>query len=181
LKDQVRLRYAPSPADGDRIDAGQLKIGYEGENYLGYCVDLTHYAGSCSATEQSYTVLNNADEVAYLFDQHADGVANGDQAAALQVAIWEVLFETGPSFDVTTGVMRISDNATVAALANSWLGDLVNLTTPYLPQHILKVLDCSGRCSSKQDVLIGMGYIPEPATAAIFLGGGVLALLRRRR
>ncbi len=176
-KAAVRIEADGMLADGKTVHAGQLRLRYQDESYLGWCVDLDHYTGTDEVEEWSYSTLNNADEVAYLFETYADDVVSGRDAAGLQAAIWEVINETSGTFDVTDGYFQIRNNGAAVQEAN---GLLATLPGSYTPQTELLVL----HSDTKQDVLIGTGRpnpVPEPATVVLLLAGGAFAVHRRRK
>jgi hypothetical protein len=173
----VKIHSEGSLADGLRVRSGQARITWNDEDYLAYCVDIDHYIGSSDVTPISALSLNNGDLASWLFNTHADDVDSSLSAAALGVAIWEVINETDSTFDVTknAGQFSISRNDNVTAAANDLLA---GLPTSYLPDPTPIVL----HSDTKQDVMIrGEGQpVPEPATMAMVALGGLGALLRRR-
>jgi hypothetical protein len=165
--------YAPGLlANNLTVNAGQMKITYNQDNFLAYCVDLNQYAGNGAAAPVSVATLNHGAEIAYLFDTYANSVDSNVKAAALAVSIWEVLTETGDTFDVLHGDFRISNNASVATAAGLMLS---TVPVSYTPTGWPTVLH--GDCV--QDMLIAT-VVPEPATLSVLALGG-LCLLRRRR
>ena len=174
LYSKVTLHAAGSPANGRRVSAGQYLISYEGADYASYCVDIYHYAGSSEVTELPIDSLNNGDLVAFLFETYSEDVEDNIDAAALGVAIWEVIFETSDNFDVTDGYLSITGNSAVAQAANDLLSTLPD---SYQTQWDMLVLhsDC------KQDMIIPGSPIPEPATLMVISLGAVGLIIRRRR
>lgn len=155
--------------------AGELLVEYGGQNYAGYCVDIYQHAASGPVNEWDVEDLNNGDMVAYLYEHHTGEVDTGLEAAALQVAIWEVLTEDeGNPFNASAGCFHITQNKHVAKKANEWLADLPD---SYHTSFDLVVL----QSDTRQDILVSGGpVVPEPATWSL-LAFGAVALLRRRR
>ncbi len=173
LSSQVRLHASGLLADNLKTPAGQLKVTYENTDYLAYCVDLNHYAKSANMTPESISVLNNSDMVAWLFDTYAYGVTTGTEAAALNVAIWEVLYETNDAFNAGTGYFWVSENQNVLDEANVLLASLDSMPTNYTPSNGLMVLDGL----NAQDVVV-----PEPTSLGLLgIGAGCFIVKRRRR
>jgi hypothetical protein len=94
--------------------------------------------------------------------------ANTQMAEAFSAAIWEIIYETDPTWDVTTGTGFYA-NIEQAATANSWLAQL-NGDTAFFAQNLVATSTPDG-----QDYVV---QVPEPATMAILAMGGLL--LRRR-
>jgi len=164
-----------------RTSAGQVKLRYQDVDYLGHCVDVFDYSGSAEVTEASYTTLRNGDEIAYLFETNSPGITSREQAAGLQVAIWELLYENNTTldFNLDSGNFKITNNNVIDD-ANGMLDYMrANMPDNYLPTLDLLVL----RTPCKQDMLIGRNtpVIPEPATVTLLAIGGLLILKRRRR
>ena len=168
-------------ADNLTVYAGPEQILYQNTQYLGYCVDLNHYAGTSQVTEVSALTWPNGNKLVYLYDTYAPTVTTSLQAAALQTAIWEVISEpaAGP-FDVTKGNFYITGNDAVATLANQWLA---TLPSTYNPTQIPTILDSS----ANQSFLVGKwegvnNPVPEPCTMALLaVGGSCLLLVARRK
>jgi hypothetical protein len=95
--------------------------------------------------------------------------ANKQMAEAFNAAIWEIVYETDTTWDVTSGTGFYATGIEQAATANLWLSQL-NGDARYLANGLVATSTLDG-----QDFLV-----PEPATICM-LGLGGLALLRKRR
>ncbi len=98
--------------------------------------------------------------------------ANTQMAEAFNVAIWEIIYETDPTWDVTSGAgFHVAGGVEQAATANLWLSQL-NGDTAYFANNLYAVSVNGG-----QDYMV---QIPEPATLSL-LAVGAAALLRKRK
>ncbi|MDP4528523.1 PEP-CTERM sorting domain-containing protein [Alkalimonas delamerensis] len=106
------------------------------------------------------------------------GTASSNNAA-FQLALWEIVHETAPSWDLTQGSFTTSTNGAVLDLASGWLQSLDSIES----QFSLYVLTNAN--SQNQLVFSGVPLdtptsVPAPATLGLF-GLGALLLLRRRK
>ena len=92
-------------------------------------------------------------------------------AEAFGVALWEIIYETDPTWDVTSGTGFHATGIEQAATANLWLSQLDG-DTAYFANNLVATSSPYG-----QDFLI---QIPEPMTV-IMLGLGTLSVVRRRK
>lgn len=155
-----------------------------------YCVDLNHYIDvpgtykydpdpmSTWSAPGGGGASGTGGFAAWLYNEYAATVTTANKAA-LQVAIWEVLYETdeketGFAWDATSGSgFSISNNASVAAQANLYLASIGSKAEATW----LRLDD--GLNNRTQD-LIGPAPVPEPGTL-LLLGSGIAALRLRRR
>ena len=165
-------------ADGLTVYAGQEYVNFDGNNYIGYCVDLNHYSTSADVIVKPVTEYAGGvrgREIAYLFNTYASGVTTGSQAAALGVAIWELVAETTSTLDVTSGYFYITGNDGVAADANVLLADADNHSL----YSVLNMPVVFYSPTAQSFVVAGENDIPEPATMSL-LALGSLVILRRK-
>ena len=152
------------------VYTGELLIGYQGQDYSSYCVDIYQNVTTCEVTEMPVTSLQNGDMVAYLYENLAGQVDTSLEAASLQVAIWELVFEAeGNCLDVESGQFYITDNAAVALAAEEILASLPDCYSAAATTMVL-------HSGAFQDVLV-----PEPACLSLIVAGALLVIGRRRR
>jgi hypothetical protein len=152
---------------------------------LGYCVDLYHWAGwneevTITTTDVLPTagVPANVDpeagyRAAYLYARNQlDKTLSAVESAALQVAIWEVLYDTA-SPNLTSGQFRLTSGGLVQTIAQGYLDDLMANNGKATALFFLAV-------DGKQSFIT---MVPEPASLFLF-GSGLLSLgvmAKRRR
>ena len=173
------------PAYDDRIWAGCYVIDVENivEDYAGFCMDVTLDPAQSSFV--SHTAMSVSSDFEYMwgtyYDDIFDGAGNDSvEAAAFQLAVWEIVHEGSGTYDVSTGDFYLSalntgsannNGATMASLiaqANIYL-DSGSWTT----RATLAALTADGY----QPLLVA---IPEPATMSLLALSG-MAMLRGRR
>jgi hypothetical protein len=170
---------------------GQIAITWDNQTYLGYCVDLfsDFYLGDSwtvtqrnmsalptggpadSAFNPPYAAANSGAHAAWIANTYAPTVDSGDDAAALQLALWRTVF---PNLE-TSWFHFGSDWDAIYTQANGWYNEGVNHTSEAI------WLDAQNQDRS-QDFVIPQA-VPEPASMAL-VGSGMLGLagvLRRRR
>ena len=175
LTSSVTFHGAGLITDGATMDVGRYQITYQQTAYEAYCVDADHWLSTTEVTEQSVDSLTNGGLVAYLYETYAPAVTDGTAAAALGVAIWEVIHENvDPAFDITSGRVYITGNDPVVQAANAMLATLpgsYESTTDLIVLH----------SDEHQDLLISASSVPEPFSLALLVVGAPLAVLRGRR
>jgi PEP-CTERM motif len=166
------------------LQAGEFVGTLNGASFMTYCTELTQEA-SFNVNYNDYTAVSGVTAwgaakslaIDHLMSAVLGGgfPTNADQSVAVQAAIWEILYETGPTYDFSTG---------------SFTATSVNATT----QGILDALDFSFAASypitvhvdqlqspSAQDFLV-VTEVPEPSTYALMFAGLVsVGFVARRR
>jgi len=105
-------------------------------------------------------------------------------SAAVQLAIWEIKYETAPGYDLATGAFQASGGTGSVALAQSYLnhlGDPANQPSKYIVSLLTSPIE--------QDFVTAtprppreVGKIPEPSALPLLgLGMAAMLLARRRR
>lgn len=171
----------------------EFQLELNGFDAVGYCVDLFQSinTGTFNVTTEDPALTTAALRAAWLLGTYAPGLGRWDspfsdkiQITALQLAIWEVTYDTVSSeYDLASGnyvLHSVSTSATnqanVFSAANTYLSSIPGtINWDGLNQSWL------AKSSTKQDLIVGS--TPEPASM-ILMGSGLLFGLgayRRRR
>lgn len=164
--------------------AGQFTGLLNGNSFVTYCTDLAQ-SFSFNTNYTDYTVVSGVsawgaqrsldldrwiswnDQFAYPTD--------AAMSAAVQAAVWEILYETSGSYDLAGGtfVATSGDSATQTWMNSvNWAG----LSSVNVTQHVDQLYS-----REHQDFLV-MTAVPEPSTYALFAAGlaGIGFIARRR-
>lgn len=162
--------------------------------FAGFCIDLhdsisnnsTHtftLVDLADAPDGTYTMgTERASRIRELYGRHHGSVNNAATAAAFQVAVWEIIYESNAgvpahgTYDVSVGDFRVSNikntsGSALTTLANSWLNS-IDGTGP-------KALLGAFTNDNVQDFLAPT--IPAPGAALLgIIGMGVIGWIKRR-
>jgi hypothetical protein len=112
-------------------------------------------------------------------------LASNAQSAGFQLALWEILYETSGTFDLTSGSFRQTRSGEASTEANAEANDfLAALEGPITQRYRLTFFESGTNAQGAQlsQNLVTVSEIPLPPAAALLLAGvGGLAAIRRRR
>lgn len=164
--------------------AGQFTGLLNGNSFVTYCTDLsqtfqfnvnyTDYSVVDGVAAWGATRSNDLDKL--MSAAIASGVpTDAAQSAAIQAAVWEVLYETGGSYDLSAGTfIATSTDVSTQSYINSvnWAGIMAGPVTHNVDQLYSR---------EHQDFLVTTP-VPEPGTYALFVAGlaGIGFVARRR-
>ena len=168
LQKNVKVNYQGNKMT---LRAGVNNLLIDGRPFASYRVDLDHRLSHkpWQATLEPLTSINGGRQAAYLWKTFAADVKNKDQAAGLQLAIWEVLSDGGGELDFTSGNFRVLDKKGPLETASDYLAATPAVIASLPPARIL-------HADQSQDFLV-----PEPAAWLFFLATAAGLLPFRRR
>ncbi len=170
---------------GQQTSAGGFTGVFNGSNFLSYCIELaqqfsfgTNYTNYsvvpvASAPNTSPMGATQAMDLAKLVAAHFSGsFASTTLTGAMQLAIWEIVYETSGTYGLTGGTFEVtsSNDAAAVAQANTWLAGLGNLTA-------MAPIIALGSADTQDFITI----IPVPPSLALFAGGLLFGLWGVRR
>jgi hypothetical protein len=182
----IRVMSGTTTLFNGTVAAGELNWAWLGAtpagyatNFFTYCIDALNYLRDpqlvtlrASSEISPATNPSAGAKVAWLFEAFADGIRSGGtntQAAALQVAIWEAMYDA--TQNLTGGTFRLNTTGAVREQANAYLTALYS--APY-----------SGHSTTWLDTQAGQDQItrrsiPEPSTLLLLIAAGVFMGRRR--
>jgi hypothetical protein len=164
---------------------GGTGLGTQVPNW-GFCIELTQPAANgwqnviplAEAPLPREPLYNTpmgdekADYIRELWGRNFDPAwatgSDREMAEAFNAAMWEIIYETDSTWDVTAGEGFYTIGVQQADLANTWLSQL-NGDIAYFAPNLVVISD-------GQDYLV---QVPEPMTIA-FLAIGAVAVLRKK-
>ena len=184
------LHFAGSPFDNRGVRAGEFKLTGTDlttagpVSFLTYCVDIFNsltVPGTFNIAPLSTLFSGTkATNITKLLTN--TNPATADQSAAVQLAVWEIAFETGPAYNVNSGAnqgafwMTGGTSGAARTLANSYLASLPSWSVSTTQRAQLLY----SRTNQSQ---VFLAAIPEPETWAMMVFGFLLvgSTLRRRK
>jgi hypothetical protein len=185
------IKYVPTNLSLN-VQIGRLKLvgkevpSNDPVSFLTFCVDIFNTLQPATFTDAPIgTLIPDATRQSRLLALMARAnpliaaASNkSEAAAAMQLAVWEVVNETGPTYGFGTGSFRSSGGNSNGArtLATTWLNNLTTNVWTAPENGSLKLL--YSRNSQSQIITA----VPEPATWALMIGGfGMVGGMMRRK
>lgn len=168
----VRFEWSRRDTPGSGVDSSVAA------RFTSFCVDLEQVVRQ--GNDYRFNVLTTA-QAGYtpeqdlalrtLWSQRIDSVVSATTAAAFQLAVWEIRYDT--DMMLATGQFRATAGASAVAMAQQWLdGVTAAPTNRTLPELVVL------QSATAQDQ-ITVYEVPEPRVVACVLAG--MATMGRRR
>jgi hypothetical protein len=165
------------------ITGALVDLGADPFNFKSYCIDLAHDAavGSQAVTLKDISLISNGNRAAWLYLNAV--TTNEIDEAALQLAIWDVIYDNGDGLDF--------GNGDVSFIFASTPDDYVTKANAYVASSVGMSADAwwvsfnNHGDGTNQDIIapkLSAPAVPEPGSIALLAGSamGLGVVLRRR-
>ncbi len=162
----------------------RLKDAATDESVLAWCIDIYHYLSLPNSHDTSVASTTTAqmDNIDRLFNSAYADVTSSDTAAAFQLALWEIMTDTGSgALALNAGNFKTSGISAPYTLAQTYLDNLATATTG---GYDLTTYFAAGRSQNLvSGTLSPVSEVPLPATALLLFSGvaGMGAMRRRKK
>ncbi|WP_311029161.1 PEP-CTERM sorting domain-containing protein [Mesorhizobium koreense] len=173
-----------------RASAGGFRLTDGTNKFVAWCLDVLDYLSLPGKYDFTIAPFTNREvlsptkigNIQSLFDNnYSDAMLiNNNESAGFQMALWELIYETGNVFDVRNGEWSATAATTAVNYANSFLGNLGASASQHFNLTFYQSLDPRNGYGQN---LVSATPVPLPATAGLLAFGllGLFGLAGRRK
>lgn len=172
-------------SDAERVFAGQLLITLDMKNAVAFCVDLFSplSQGSYSTVQGSPLTFANGGRAAWILENYAQNITTNSAAAAVQLALWEVVHDNGTG--LSSGIIRAA--STVSTSLKMEANNIVAASVGQSSNHATILYNTFPSGAKAQTLIVytpNASEVPEPSSVAMLSIGAVgigLGVYRKRK
>jgi hypothetical protein len=143
------------------------------DQFLSFCLEPDVYLTPFSNPYRVNTLSSGgyglaSNPIGELWGRYRGLVTNDNYAAAFQVALWELAYDSLPDRNLSVGSFQLTSGGSVATTAQTWLNSLDG-TGPQASG--LVVLVNNQQLADRQDLITQTTSVPEPGTLALLALG----------
>ena len=154
-----------------------------------FCIDVNHNLVTgqtadydlVAAGSSSYLNSEQRSLIGQPFDLHAESLGTRDDDAAIQLSLWEIMYDFGGGLNLLSGSFSSSLFGSARTIAQSWLGSLASGIGYVSTRFDLFVLQPNNPVNNQTLLTWREVSVPEPGTLGLLGTGLILIGARMRR
>jgi len=156
--------------------AVEILVNLGGAPYIAYCVDLFTEIGfaTYNTTVGDVSTYSHGGRLAWVYSTYAPGVTTNDEAAAIQLALWDIVHDDGDGLSAGNIQVAPTYSTTVITRANDIIA--ASLGQSSTNASFLHNASLSTGAPAQTLITAYAAQVPEPSTTALIGLGGTLTM-----